>query len=108
MLNFKACELIVRLNVLFKQKAPGPITRLYVGGSLHKLQAEYKPKPYQGSMIIFRSPGIFTDPSLGWNDFVKGEIKTIDIPGMHVHRREIMNEPFVETLSEELKNFLDK
>jgi hypothetical protein len=58
-------------------------------------------------MVIFRSPGIFTDPDLGWKNFVKGEIKTIDIRGTHKTRRDIMNEPFVQSLAKEIKKHLD-
>ena len=59
-------------------------------------------------MTIFRSPGIYRDPHLGWSDFVTGEIKTIDIPGLHKDRRQIMNEPFVQDTAKELKMHIDE
>jgi amino acid adenylation domain-containing protein len=107
LLKFKICELIFKLYLLFKLKAPGSIARFYVGGSLHMLQSKYKPKEYPGSMVVLRSPGIYTDPYLGWRNFVKGEIKTYDIPGKHTGRRDIMNEPYVQFTAKELANFLE-
>ncbi|MBD0366359.1 MAG: hypothetical protein ICV53_09690 [Flavisolibacter sp.] len=67
----------------------------------------YQPQPYFGRMLIFRSPKIYQDPHLGWSEFVRGGIGTIDIPGKHKIRREIMNEPYVRTTVERLKQFLN-
>ncbi len=106
--RFKLYGLIFRFYLLFNQKVPGAIARRYVGNTLGILQNNYKPKPYPGSMIIFRSPGIYKEPYLGWKGFVKGEIKSFDIPGPHESRRDIMNEPYVQFLAEELKKSLDK
>ncbi len=100
-------KLVCNLYFLFKQKIPERIARFYVGYLLYELQTNYKPKAYAGSMAIFRSPGLYTEPTLGWKSFVQGEIKTFDIPGMHIRRKEIMNEPFVQFLAKELKNCLD-
>jgi acyl carrier protein len=105
--RFRLFGLIFRFYLLFKQKVPGVITRRYIGNTLGILQNNYKPKPYPGSMIIFRSPGIYSEPCLGWKDFVKGEIKSFDISGLHESRRDIMNEPYVQLLAKELKSFLD-
>jgi hypothetical protein len=57
-------------------------------------------------MVVFRSPGIYTDPYLGWQHLVNGGIKTNDIPGEHETRRDIMNEPYVQYLAKELQVFL--
>jgi amino acid adenylation domain-containing protein len=106
-LMYKIVELIFKLCLYYKQKAPGIIARLHVGRSLYLLGLQYKPKAYPGTMIIFRSPGIYKDPCLGWKGIVKGKIKTFDIQGSHKTRRDIINEPFVQNLAKELKNFLD-
>jgi hypothetical protein len=58
-------------------------------------------------MIIFRSPGIYSDPHLGWDGLVTGGIETCDIPGKHRNRREIMNEPFIQDTAERLKLILE-
>ena len=108
LLAFKVCGFVFKLYLFFKQNAPGALARIYVYYSLGILQSNYKPKLYPGSMVVFRSPGIFSkDSYLGWKNFVKGEIKTIDIPGMHETRRDILNEPFVQILAKELENILN-
>ena len=43
-----------------------------------------------------------------YKDFVNGEIKTFDVPGIHKSRRDIMNEPNVGYLANELKNLLER
>jgi len=107
LLRFKLYGLMFKLYFVCKQKVPGSIARRYTAESLYILQCKYKPKPYQGSMVIFRSPGIYDkDAYLGWKYFVKGEIKTFDIPGEHKSRRDILNEPFVQSLAKELETFL--
>ncbi|HTB99683.1 MAG TPA: amino acid adenylation domain-containing protein [Ferruginibacter sp.] len=109
LLKYKAYELIFKFYLLRKQKVPEIISRKYVAQSLEILQSNYKPKPYDGSMVVFRSPGIFSkDSYLGWKSFVKGEIKTIDIPGRHEWRRDILNQPHVQILAKELESVLNK
>ena len=69
---------------------------------------DYKPKNYQGNLTIFRSPGLYPDPHIGWTNFVAGEIRTVDIPGKHKDRRQILNEPFVQLTAEALKSEIEK
>jgi len=108
LLAFKVCGFAFKLYLFFNQNAPGALARIYVNYSLGILQSNYKPKPYRGSMVVFRSPGVFSkDSYLGWKNLVKGEIKTIDIPGTHKTRRDILNEPFVQILARELENILN-
>jgi len=94
--------------LFFKIKPPGRIARLHVTQSNYLVQTKYNPRPYPGSMIIFRSPEIYWDPYLGWKTYIKGKIKTFDIPGKHKTRRDVMNEPHVQILAKQLQNFLEK
>jgi len=87
---------------------PPKLVRKYYWWTNADIVKAYKPKPYPSRMIIFRSPGIYQDPHLGWSDFVTGEIKTIDIPGDHKDRREIMNEPFVQDTAKQLKMHIEE
>jgi thioesterase domain-containing protein/acyl carrier protein len=66
----------------------------------------YSPQHYPGKMVIFRSPQIYPDPHLGWSHLVGGEIETYTIQGDHLNRRDIMNEPFVQFMAQELKKHL--
>ncbi|MDB4904133.1 MAG: non-ribosomal peptide synthase [Mucilaginibacter sp.] len=108
LLRSKLYESLFKFYRFCNQKVPGTIARNYVDIKLNMLQFNYKPKPYSGSMIIFRSPGKYKDQYLGWQSLVKGEIKTFDILGLHLNRKDIMNRPYVQFLAEELKKNLDK
>lgn len=106
MFNFKMSGMVFRFYLSAGKKAPDLFARRYTGNSLYLLQCKYKPKPYPGDMVVFRSPGIYADPYLGWQHLVNGGIKTNDIPGEHETRRDIMNEPYVQYLAKELQVFL--
>jgi len=107
-LMYRVNEIIFGVYFYNKMKAPAIVAKLKVIKSLNRLQSKYEPKAYQGSMIIFRSPAIFSDPYLGWNNFVKGKIETFEIPGEHKTRRDIMNEPHVQYLAEKLSSLLNQ
>ena len=57
-------------------------------------QAQYIPKPYTGSMLMFRADQAktaFPDPaylaadnSLGWSAHVSGGVRVVDVPGSHI------------------------
>ncbi|MDB4904132.1 MAG: non-ribosomal peptide synthetase [Mucilaginibacter sp.] len=102
----KVNAILFNFYLVCKQKVPGRIARFHVMRTVDFAQSGYRPTAYQGSMVIFRSPGIYTDPYLGWQGLAN-EIQTFDIPGMHEWRRHILSEPHVQFLAKELKNFLD-
>lgn len=89
-------------------QCPESMRKYYFLATNSGMVKSYKPKPYPGQMTIFRSPGIYRDPHIGWSNFVVGGIKTFDVPGIHKDRRQIMNEPFVQLTAEELKIQIDK
>ncbi|MCW3093594.1 MAG: amino acid adenylation domain protein [Ferruginibacter sp.] len=96
---YKFCE---RLHIPY----PDKFQEYYFMITNASIAKAYKPQPYPGQLTIFRSPEIFSDPTLGWKNYVTGGIKTVDIPGYHSHRREIMNEPAVQSTAAELKKAL--
>jgi thioesterase domain-containing protein len=55
--------------------------------ALNLAQSSYRPKPYPGAVYIFKaattSPWLEIEPSLGWSEFVRGEIRTREVPGDH-------------------------
>ena len=65
--------------------------------------AAYKPKPYDGMVILFyaaRQPkGIQPDPTLGWNGLFTGSFRTIEVPGF---RQNMLDEPNVGVLAGKL------
>lgn len=102
----KLQRLVYKLCTFFKRPMPDVVARFYLWEMNGRMISTYRPKPYAGTMVIFRSPEIYQDPSLGWADYVEGNIETCDIAGDHENRREIMNEPFVHLLAEELKTYI--
>lgn len=72
-----------------------------------KAYADYVPKPYDGSVALFpaanQRKGIPDDPSLGWGDLIKGNLSIRTIPG---YQQNILKEPNVRVLTEELKKYL--
>jgi len=68
----------------------------------------YKPKPYQGKIVLFRA----TDPSrngnygtkdLGWGSLAAGGLEIIKIPGDHLS---MLHEPNIAVLAEQMTRWL--
>jgi hypothetical protein len=57
------------------------------------------PEPWDGDMIVFYGQQLYEDPALGWGDFIRGELETIEVPGNHPGNRQVMTEPAVEYTS---------
>lgn len=85
---------------------PEQLAKFYLWEMNSAMVRAYRPQPYQGRMVIFRSPAIYPDPHLGWSQLVTGSIETCDIPGAHENRRHILVEPFAQTLAIALKKYL--
>ncbi|MEO6231946.1 MAG: amino acid adenylation domain-containing protein [Ferruginibacter sp.] len=83
-------------------KYPAAIRKYYFWSFNSKMAEAYQPKAYDGRLHIFRSPGIFADPHIGWSKFVTGEITTINIQGLHQDRTFIIREPFVASTAKKL------
>jgi aspartate racemase len=63
----------------------------------------YEPKPYYGDVLLFRVdkqlPGMRSEASLGWGAVVKGHLDIRELPG---HQQNILTEPKVARLAQEL------
>ena len=97
-------------NYFISKNKPLPIilARQYYFDTNASMVQQYKPTGYNGNMTIFRSPGLFPESTLGWNDHVTGEINTVDIPGTHENRRVVLNKPHVTFLAAKLSECLFK
>jgi amino acid adenylation domain-containing protein len=104
--QYKMRGLIYKLCNTLGRPLPEALAKFYLWETNANMVRAYKPQVYPGWMTIFRSPGIYQDPHLGWSGLVGGGIETCDISGEHQYPRQIMIEPFVELLAEELKNYL--
>jgi amino acid adenylation domain-containing protein len=68
----------------------------------------YEPQPYFGDVLLFRVdkqlPGMRSDASLGWGAVVKGHLEIRELPG---HQQNILTEPKVTRLAQELEERLE-
>jgi aspartate racemase len=103
--QYKMRGLLYKLCHTLGRPLPEAIAKLYLWETNAQMVRAYKPQLYPGRMIIFRSPGIYQDPHLGWSGLLGG-IETCDISGEHQYPRQIMIEPFVQLLAEELRNYV--
>jgi len=67
------------------------------------------PQVYPGKLTLFRAEhqplGIYPDPTLGWGDFISGELEIHEVPG---HHGSIVAEPYVRKLADELSICIEK
>ena len=66
-------------------------------------ELNYKPLPYPGRVAIFRAKGLYHEPTLGWKRLLTGIVEVYDIPGAHLHHRNIVEEPIVKDLANTLE-----
>jgi amino acid adenylation domain-containing protein len=69
----------------------------------------YVPRPYDGDVVLFRAgkqlPGLASDRYLGWKPVITGNFEVCELPG---HQQNILIEPRVSRLAEELRKRLQK
>ena len=70
--------------------------------------ANYKPKRYQGKIVLFRSTqrgaNEGDDEYLGWGELAAGGVDVNQVPSTHF---DILREPAVKGLAEQLRAYLD-
>ena len=79
--------------VLEKISSGEPLTpelvEVHVTRNYLEAQSRYQPQPYHGSLVLFRATQAGTQylgagKSLGWDEFVRGDIRVTPIEGSHV------------------------
>ena len=67
----------------------------------------YSPKAYDGDVVLFtaedQGDGVIYPPHLGWEGYVRGDLKVVTIPGEHLT---IFQEPHVTSLAKKLCQIL--
>lgn len=67
----------------------------------------YTPRAYEGDVVLFtaenQGDGVVYPPHLGWEGYVRGDLKVVTIPGEHLT---IFEQPHVATLASELSQIL--
>jgi thioesterase domain-containing protein len=70
---------------------------------------QYKPKPYGGSVVIYRASnqlkGLVADDYLGWRKIFSGDVKVLEIPG---HQQNMLVEPNVSILAQKISSRIDE
>lgn len=97
----------------------GPRALLAVGGTLPKAwrpayilsmteraERRYRPKPYDGKVVVIRGNGLYRDPSLGWASLASS-IEACAVGGTQRLRRDLIAPGLVPLLAEELGRRLD-
>jgi thioesterase domain-containing protein len=104
-IHMTACKLFVRLGL----KIPQTLRTMYVVRMIQQAEQDYLPQPYPGSLILFRGRGLYeNDPNMGWDGLAPNlENHEIGDNGLRT-RRDIMNEPLVGSLANELRACLDR
>jgi amino acid adenylation domain-containing protein len=71
--------------------------------------AKYRPKPYAGSLTLFRTRGhpMFSsfDRQYGWGQLARGGVEVRMVPGGHGN---VLSEPFVQAVAATLRSCLDR
>jgi hypothetical protein len=55
-------------------------------------ELRYRPRPWNGRVVVFRGAGLYSDPALGWEG-LGATVVTHEIPGDHDNQRTLMAEP---------------
>ena len=99
------CKLFLQLGL----KVPQALRTMYVVRMIQQAEQNYAPQPYAGSLILFRGRGLYEkDPNMGWDGLAANlENHEIGADGLRT-RRDIMNEPLVGSLANELRACLNK
>jgi acyl transferase domain-containing protein/thioesterase domain-containing protein len=71
-------------------------------------QAQYRPEPYDGNIVLFKAAlaetlYLYAGPTLGWEEFVSGEIRVTEIGGSHFS---MMAEPGITEVIEAFRREL--
>jgi amino acid adenylation domain-containing protein len=94
-----------------RTKGAGNIPKNYIQleDQIWRAGQNYQPEIYDGDVTLFRATlqplGIEPDETLGWREFVGGNLEIHDVPG---HHGSIVVEPYVAVLAEKLEFCLKK
>jgi amino acid adenylation domain-containing protein len=97
---------LCRLYIALRLPLPDHVRNYYFLYTSTIAENRYRPKPYSGSMLIFRDQGPYQDPNLGWSQFVTGDIEAHEVPVSVNHHRALMQEPVARTVAEKLEEYL--
>jgi thioesterase domain-containing protein len=99
--------LLAKLNI---NLPPSQASHFEELGDRHMyLWHQHQTKPYCGKVTLLRAEkqplGILPDPTLGWAEFIEGDLEVHMVPG---HRLGMLSEPRVQIVASQLKEALAK
>jgi thioesterase domain-containing protein/acyl carrier protein len=65
--------------------------------------ASYKPRPYQGRVVLFKASQHEWDPMHAWSTFISGEMEIRTMPGDH---NSLINNPYAIELARQLREVI--
>ena len=78
------------------RKIPSRLHHFHIIETYERAVAAYKPKPYQGQLIVLKAEEAWGPDDLGWQGFAHGGLETVVVPGDH---HSAITEPHVEVLA---------
>jgi hypothetical protein len=95
-----SCEMFLAMGL----PIPQTLRTMYVVRMINATESAYVPKPYSGTVTLFRGRGLYEDdPNMGWEGLAANlEVCEIGDGGLR-SRRDIMNEPLVGLLAKQLE-----
>jgi aspartate racemase len=66
----------------------------------------YEPAVVDGEIHVFSGEGLYEDVELGWSQLASGGVRTHIVPGRHEDNRQMMREPYVQSVAEQLAELL--
>jgi hypothetical protein len=93
------CQLFLAMGLAIPQN----LRTMYVVRMISATESQYVPKPYAGTIALFRGRGLYEDdPNMGWDGLAETlENYEVGDGGLR-SRRDIMNEPIVGLLAQQL------
>jgi hypothetical protein len=93
------CQLFLAMGIPIPQN----LRTMYVVRMINATEMQYAPKPYAGTIALFRGRGLYEDdPNMGWDGLAETlENYEVGDGGLR-SRRDIMNEPLVGLLAQQL------
>jgi hypothetical protein len=109
-LLFERAPALYRFLPMLRITLPHSMRREYVHQMTIQAEKDYFPKPYPGHLTLFRGVGAYDyDPNLGWAELCTGGISIHEIGSIRQRSRtEMIHEPVVRELAQQLKICIDQ
>jgi thioesterase domain-containing protein len=95
----------IRLSLKHGRPIPERIRETYFLMLNARAEVAYHPMPYPGLMAVFFGDGLYSDPTLGWSGLA-APLEVYAVPGHHTDNRDLMAEPHVAHVAEQVEKLL--